>query len=234
MRTLQTEVEGLTRKIKYQDKALQLLLSSRRHHEALSALVHTSITDNFHYIPRVGMPDFLEFLRLAVDRADGFEGVGLRPLRWYREVGSRDYYVDLRHRTMRYKRRWLVLDDDEADCMIEDVQDAGTLAQYWAYMGDVQTFWLRERDFARNLPKFERPRDMALYDREMYFSYDEDKQLLYFDVLDETSPQHQMFAQLQQISGRGVDWIHEVPRSPALAAVPEQPPCPDGIGGATG
>lgn len=214
MQTLLTQVDSLTRRITYQDQALDLLLSSRRHHDALSKLVQTSITDNFRYIPRVGLPDYLDFLRLAVEHADGFEGVHLRALRWYRENGIKEYHVDLRRKQMHYKRRWIILPDDQADAMEADVHDPAVLDYYWSNMGDVETYWMRKADFTRNLPKYEEPRrDMALYDREMYFSYEEDRQLLYFDVLTPASPQFQMFDQLHQIQQRGVDWIRQVPRA---------------------
>ena len=108
---LKASVESLTQRIKYQDQALDMLMTCPRHHDALTALIKKSMSDNFRNIPLVGVSDYLAFLQSAVRHADGYEGVQRQPLRWYRDRHAGPWLVDLRQRKMQYKRRLIVLDN---------------------------------------------------------------------------------------------------------------------------
>jgi hypothetical protein len=68
--TMQAGVESLTRRIRYQDDTLKMLTSRPRHNSVLTALIKTSMSDNFRNTPYVGEADYLRFLTMAIEHSD--------------------------------------------------------------------------------------------------------------------------------------------------------------------
>jgi hypothetical protein len=191
-------VDALTKKISYQEQALDMLIGCPRHNEALTALIKASMSENFRHIPFVGTSDYLRFLEKAVDHSDGYEGVQRRSLRWYRERGASSYLDGLRERRMGYKTRLLILDDDQVTAMREDLNDPDLLNYYWQHTGAVDTYWTSCALFTKNLPGSHLPQDFALYDRRLLVAYDEDRQILTFDTVNDNAPERRIFEALRQ------------------------------------
>jgi hypothetical protein len=191
-------VDALTRKIRYQEQALDMLLECPRHNEALTSLIKASMSDNFRHIPYVGPSDYLRFLDRAVEHSDGYQGVQRRSLRWYRERGAASYLDGLRERKMRYKTRLIILDSDEMETMRQDLNDEDLLAYYWRHTGSVNTYWISSVDFLKNLPGCVLPHDFALYDQTLLISYDEERQILTFDTIDATAAERRIFEALSR------------------------------------
>jgi hypothetical protein len=197
LRILTAGVDALTRKIRYQEQALDMLLECPRHNDALTSLIKASMSDNFRHIPYVGPSDYLRFLDRAVEHSDGYEGVQRRSLRWYMQRGAASYLDGLRERKMRYKTRLIILDADEMEAMSHDLKDASLLAYYWLHTGPVDTYWISTSDFLKNLPGSALPHDFALYDHTLLIAYDEERQILTFDTVDAIASERRIFEALR-------------------------------------
>jgi hypothetical protein len=204
-------VDALTRKIRYQEQALDMLLECPRHNEALTSLIKASMSDNFRHIPYVGTIDYLGFLEKAIEHSDGYQGVQRRSLRWYRERGASSYLDGLRERRMRYKTRLLILDSDEVAAMEEDLTDDDLLEFYWQHTGAVDTYWISTAAFRKNLPGFALPPDFALYDSSLLISYDEERQVLTFDTVKGDAPEPKIFEAVRQHVLHHTDVFNKVP-----------------------
>jgi hypothetical protein len=208
---MQERFEALTAKITYQDEALNMLLTCPRHNDALSQLIRASIGDNFRNIPLVGAPSYLAFLRRAVVHSDGYEGIQRRSLRWYKDTGSGAYLSDLRRRNMKYKTRLFIIDEAEFDQWTCDLDEDEYLKYYWINTGDVATYWMTSGDFLANFPGWTAPpKDLALYDRQLLISYDEQARMLSFDVLDKDSDIARLFQLIEQLAMQGIPALHRL------------------------
>jgi hypothetical protein len=210
-------VDALTRKIRYQEQALDMLLECPRHNVALTSLIKASMSDNFRHIPYVGPSDYLRFLDGAVEHSDGYQGVQRRSLRWYRERGAASYLDGLRERKMRYKTRLIILDSDEMGAMSHDLNDTDLLAYYWRHTGSVDTYWISSADFLKNLPGCILPHDFALYDRTLLVSYDEERQILTFNTINGTAPERKIFEALRHHVLHDTGVFNKVPGMEAVA-----------------
>jgi hypothetical protein len=208
---LQASVAALTANITYQDAALGMLTRSPRHNAALTLLLQASMSDNFRNIPLIGVPKYLEFLKVAIEHSDGYEGVQRQPLRWYKVTGAGSYLVDLRKRDMSFKRRLFIVDDDQVEQMTEDLADDEILDYYWRNTGEVKSYWLTVSEFKRNFPGRRIPRDLALYDRQLLVAYDETNQLLSFDVVKAGSDVLDLFDAVPEMARHGVAVLKEIP-----------------------
>ncbi len=100
---------------------------------------------------------------------------------------------------MRLKIRILIINDEEAAHMQEDLANADIMRYYWSNTGeDVKTFWLLVSTFRRNFPELRVPEDFALYDEQLLIKYDEERQTVTFDVLENMSDEAQVFKKLEQ------------------------------------
>ena len=63
------DVDRLTRRLTFQDRALGMLMEAPRHHTALIELITASMADKFRSIPDVGTAAYLRVLELAIDHA---------------------------------------------------------------------------------------------------------------------------------------------------------------------
>ncbi|GAA1693178.1 hypothetical protein GCM10009745_43340 [Kribbella yunnanensis] len=209
---LNASLGALTERIDYQETALGMLTSCPRHNDALSKLIRSSMSDNFRNIPYVGPAAYLGYLRSAVEHSDGYEGIQRNTLRWYQESGATAYLQELKSKRMKFKTRLFVIDDDEAEQMERDLADEELLAFYWQHTGDVASYWITVSDYRRNYPALIIPRDFALYDHTLLITYDEDKQILSFDVLDPgQSPQAQIFRTLHELTRHQAAAFRPVP-----------------------
>lgn len=205
-------VDALTRKIRYQEQALDMLLECPRHNEVLTLLIKASMSDNFRHIPYVGTSDYLRFLEKAIEHSDGYQGVQRRSLRWYREQGATSYLDGLRERRMHNKTRLIILDVDEFEAMSEDLEDEDLLAYYWRHTGDVDTYWISSAAFLKNLPGSNLPKDFALYDQGLLVSYDEERQILTFDTVDASAAERKIFEAVHQHTLHNTGIFNKVPR----------------------
>jgi len=208
---LRSGVDSLTSRIRYQDEALAMLMHCPRHNEVLTSLIKTSMSDNFRYVPYVPPGLYLQFLTTALKHGDGYLGVQRTSLRWYREQGAGSYLAGLRDRPMSYKKRIFIVDDADVPDMLADLADQETLDYYWSHTGSVETYWIPVADFRKNYPKFEVPDDFALFDRQLLIAYDVDKQVLIFDLLNETRPELKIFTIQDELTSRQVMAFRPVP-----------------------
>ncbi|XUL89197.1 hypothetical protein ACQ86D_23255 [Streptomyces galilaeus] len=210
--SLQSSVEALTAKIKFQDQALGMLLESPRHNDVLTSLIKASLADNFRNVPFVGIPEYLDYLKHAIEHADGYEGVQRKPLRWYRDTGAGSYLYDLKRRHMSYKTRLFIISSEDLLHMQEDLQDLDVLGYYWGHTGDVKSYWMTVEEFRGNFPRISVPSDLALYDRQLTISYDERSQILSFDVKNSERDECKIFDALSNMIEHGIAEVKEVPR----------------------
>jgi len=202
---MHTSVRQLSEQIKYQDSALKMLLSLPRHNEALSALITQSMSDNFRNIPYVTMANYMTILEIAIRHADTFEAVQRHPLRWYEDSRATGYLHALRDERMKYKTRLFVLDDMGQREMEVDVADPDALSTYWRNTGDVDSLWVSEANFRRNFPQTAIPEDFALFDEQLYIAYNEEQQILSFDVLAEDSIMSRIFRDVRHLVASHAD-----------------------------
>ncbi len=207
---LETSVAALTAKITYQDKALGMLLSCPRHNEVLTELIKTSMNDNFRIVPLIGTPAYTEFLKTAIEHSDGYEGIHRNLLRSYRDAGTGSYLFDLKRRSMKYKTRLFIIDDAQAEQMHEDLANDEVLDYYWRHTGAVKSYWMTVAEFRNSFPGVRVPPDLALYDRQLVIAYDENKQLLTFDVTDRLGEECRLFDALNSMINRGFAVLKEI------------------------
>ena len=206
----QQGVERLTRRMTYQDQALSMLISSPRHSEALTALIKASLSDNFRNIPYIGVPTYLHLLSLAINHSDAYEGIQRNPFRWYKERDAGHYLNGLREKEMSIKTRLVLIDDTDLDDMKADLANPEVMDYYWRHTGRVTTFWMTQSEFRKAFPRREVPRDLALYDRQLWVAYDEPTQTLTFDVVDEDAEVCRLFNDLQEMITRGAPELKRV------------------------
>ena len=209
--SVQARFEALTVKITYQDKALDMLLACPRHNDALSQLIKASISDNFKNVPFVGVPAYLNFLRRAIVHSDGYEGIQRKPLRWFKDAGGGVYLSDLRRRNMSYKTRLFIIDEADLGQWNEDLSDKECVKYYWANTGDVSTYWMTAADFLKNFPTWTSvPRDLAMYDRQLLISYDEQAHMLSFDIVGRDSNIVRLFQSIEQLALQGIPALQKL------------------------
>jgi hypothetical protein len=208
------EAQALTMKITYQNEALDMLITCPDHYAALSHLIKTSMSDNFRYIPLVGPPQYLEFLRFALAHASEYEGIQRKPLDWYLKAGGAKYLSDLRKQKMRRKIRLFIIDESDRQQWENDLKDLDCLNYYWESTGaTVETYWMYTNDFLTNFPTWHTPpKDLALYDRHLLISYDESAQLLFFDVLDNNDKIAEIFRSIQGQGRDDIRNLHSLPK----------------------
>jgi hypothetical protein len=121
---------------------------------------------------------------------------------------------------MQYKSRLFVIDDQLVGKMEEDLADPTLLTFYWEHTGEVSSYWITESDFRRNYPSLSIPRDFALYDHMLLITYDEEKQILNFDVVDpDTSPEAQIFRTLNELVQRDDTAFRVIPHAQQYVSV---------------
>lgn len=119
---------------------------------------------------------------------------------------------------MSYKTRLFVLDEAAQREMLEDLRDSELLAYYWENTGDVASDWVSDSAFRKHFPQVPIPQDCALYDRSPLIVYDEERQILGFDVVDENSSPVRIFSDLQQlVQSHSAGELAEIPRVAAEA-----------------
>lgn len=209
------EVDRLTRRLTFADRALSMLMEAPRHHAALTYLITASMNDKFRSIPDVGTAVYLQVLELAVDHADRYEGVQTNGFRWYRDTDAGHYLDGLREKRMHVKTRLLLVDEADLDAMAADLADDDVMRYYWDHTGDVDTFWMSTRDFRTAFPDRELPRDCALYDRQLMVAYDQPRLVLRFDVLEASNDMATLFDDLRGLSLRHDPALRRVGPPPA-------------------
>jgi len=219
--SMHTSVESLTNRIRYQEEALAMLTHCPRHNEVLTNLIRTSMSENFRNIPYIGEADYLSFLGLAIRHSDGYLGVQRKPLRWFRDGNTASYLDGLRERPMSYKKRILIVDDNDVTNMVADLGNQETLDYYWKHTGSVETYWISIAGFKKNCPKIPVPDDFGLFDRQLLIAYDTDRQILIFDLLDENRSELRIFNVQDELSSRGVASFQSVPRTAVAANRPD-------------
>jgi hypothetical protein len=212
LREVQGSVEQLTRRLTYQDEALTMLSAAPRHNEVLTALIKASLWDSFRSIPYVGVPAYLRLLGLAIKHAETYEGTHRTTFRWFIETDAGHYLNGLRDKAMSVKTRLVLIEDAELDAMREDLANPEVMDYYWRHTGDVETYWMTVSEFRKAFPRRDVPRDLALYDRELWVAYDEATQTLSFDVVPEDAEVCRLFADLREMITRGQPELKRVER----------------------
>ena len=88
------------------------------------------------------------------------------------------------------------------------------LEYYWKHSGDIETFWMSIHEYDKIFTGIRVPDDLALYDHQLCISYDEGKELLHFDVVEEEDSLRRLFDSLDQLVRRNKDLLKSVPRQP--------------------
>lgn len=86
---------------------------------------------------------------------------------------------------------------------------------YWRHTGDVETYWMTVSEFRKAFPRRDVPRDLALYDRELWVAYDEPSQTLSFDVVPPDAEVCRLFSDLRGMVGNGQPELKRVERPAA-------------------
>jgi hypothetical protein len=196
-----SQLDNLSKSLEYQQEALTMLLKCRRHGEALTALLSDSIGEKYRYIAFVNETTYLSYLVKAIKHSNRYEGVQRKPVSWFKDAqGFRKNYLNtLRDQQMRLKIRIFVIDDEDLAQMKHDLSDSDLMDYYWSNTGiDVKTFWISSSSFKRNFPEHKLVEDFALYDGQLLIKYDEDRQTVIFDVLENLSEEAHIFKRLQQ------------------------------------
>jgi hypothetical protein len=214
---VRTDVDRLTRRLTFQDRALSMLMEAPRHHEALTELITASMGDKFRSIPDVGVASYLRVLELAIDHAARYEGVHTSGFRWYRDTDAGHYLDGLRDKPMSVKTRLLLVADADLPAMRDDLADDAVMSYYWRHTGDVETFWMSTSDFRTAFPGRDLPRDCALYDRQLFVAYDEPRLVLRFDVLEPVNEMGRLFDDIRELTVRHAPTLRRVepPASPS-------------------
>jgi hypothetical protein len=210
------DISRLTDKISYQDQALSMLTRSPRHNEVLTRLIAASMKDNFRNIPYVGQGAYLEYLCNAIEHSSGFQGVQRRPLRWFREESASAYLHTLRDRTMAYKTRIFIIDDEDVEQMEQDLRDPDTLSYYWDNGGDVDSYWISVENYRRQFPGCRVPDDFGLYDGILLIAYDLDRQVLTFNLVRDTSQERQIFTNQRDLDRFRLTAYRPIPKAPIV------------------
>jgi hypothetical protein len=192
------EAATVTSRLKYHDRALQMLSECPRHGAALHSLISASVSKNFQCIPYVEVGQYLDHLDLAVDHADRFDGIQRKPVSWFKATGAERYLGRLREKRMRSKVRIFVIDEADVAQMTSDLADASVMDFYWSCTGDVETFWISAGDLQDHFPRMAVPRDSALFDRRLSIAYVPQYKVLEFDVLPEGDGQRTVFEELEE------------------------------------
>jgi hypothetical protein len=95
--------------------------------------------------------------------------------------------------------------------MESDLSDESTLQYYWSHTGGVATYWITSRDFVATFPGVEIPGDLALYDRQLLITFDEQTKMLAFDVLKKESGVGRLFDDVDRLKQYNVEFLHELP-----------------------
>ena len=178
--------EKLLKRLNYQDRALDMLLSSGHHSELVSKLIEASIDIKFTKIPFVDPNEYLTHLRHAIRHSSFYQGVQRKPTRWFEKQDAGDYLQTLKDQKMERKVRIFLIDNEDIQQMEENLRDDELMQWYWAHTGeDVESFWISEKVFkARFGDLGEPPEDFALYDEMLLIRYDEPRQVLSFDLVE--------------------------------------------------
>ena len=176
-------------------------------------MIKASLSDSFRSIPYVGVPAYLKMLGLAISHADGYEGTHRTTFRWFFEREAGHYLSGLRDKAMTVKTRLVLIDDADVDAMREDLADPEVMGYYWRHTGDTETFWMTVSEFRKAFPRRDVPRDLALYDRELWIAYDEANQTLSFDVVPPENEVCRLFGDLREMINRGQPELKRVQRT---------------------
>jgi len=196
-----SQLDNLSKSLEYQQEALTMLLKCRRHGEALTALLSDSIREKYRYIAFVNETTYLNYLVKAIKHSNQYEGVQRYPVSWFKDVQEfrKNYLNTLRDQQMRLKIRIFMIDDEDLAQMKHDLSDSDLMDYYWSNTGlDVKTFWISSSSFKRNFPEHKLVEDFALYDGQLLIKYDEDRQTVIFDVLEDLSEETHIFKRLQE------------------------------------
>ena len=202
-----------------------MLTRCPRHNEVLTKLIAASMRDNFRNVPYVGEGAYLEYLSNAIEHSNGFQGVQRRPLRWFRDESASAYLNALREHRMSYKTRIFIIDDADVGQMEHDLSDPDVLSYYWENGGDVDSYWISVDRFKKQFPGSRIPDDFALYDGSLLIAYDIDRQVLTFNLVEESSQERQVFTGQQGLDKLGLSAYQRIPRT-ASPADPSQGSAP--------
>jgi len=190
------QLETASRALKYQEQALDTLLRDKRHTNVLHELITDSVQVKFHHIPFVDINTYFNYLHLAIEQCNKFEGVHNRPVSFYKQVERGEEYLQkLRDRKMLLKRRIFIIDDEDENQMEKDLIDKDLMDFYWRNSGkDMETYWIRYRDFKKYFKTLsEVPADFGLYDNQLLIRYDSEHLVVTFDVIDGESNEQGVF-----------------------------------------
>jgi hypothetical protein len=204
-------VESLTVSIRPQKGALRLIGACPKHEVLLALLIDASIGSRFNNIPYMGTGEYLSYLSTAIHKSDSYQGVQRNPPSWFRDRDAAYYLDALRGKRMARKCRIFIIDDVDVPQMLKDLEDAALLDYYWMHTGPVETYWISVSDFQRSCPGIAVPADFALYDEALLIAYDEDRQTLTFDVIDDSNDNYKIFQSCQQVNDHKLPALKLVP-----------------------
>lgn len=200
------QMRRLSEILDWQDQPLRLLVNARKHSPTIGVLLKASIGEQYRTIASVDSNRYLSLLRQALKSSDRFNGIMRKTVSWFRENNDGATYLqELSSRRMSEKIRVFIIDTAGVKTMQEEMADEGLMTFYWQHTGSVDTYWITEREMRDNYPELGMPDDCALFDRELLIKYDERRQTVFFDIVDERSVERQLFERLHTQIQNGSD-----------------------------
>jgi hypothetical protein len=180
-----------------------MLIASRKHSETTKILLNEN-QKKFKSIPHVSTNEYLDYLRTAIPKSEKFLAVQRKPIRWFTNGNGSPtnggFYLEaLRDNKNMKKTRIFVIDERDLAEMEEDIKDENqVLSSYWKYAGeDVVSYWTttsKLNEFGRQIFLG----DFAIYDDELYISYNHECHVLDFDIIDTKSEKLEIFRELER------------------------------------
>jgi hypothetical protein len=200
------QLDDVSKAIKFQKRALVMLLKSGHFGGLLERLIRDSIVSKFTHIAFVSPIEYLTYLIDAIQYSNSYHGIQRKPIYWFKENSAEVYLRTLRSKKMAEKVRIFLIDDAEVEMMLENLNESSIMDWYWENTGiTVQTYWIACRDFDRHWPGLIHREDFALYDRTLLIKYDETRQVLSFDLVEDSRPESLIFNKLKEQVRAGID-----------------------------
>jgi hypothetical protein len=198
-----TRLEVATRALDLQQEPLRMILSAKRHKEAITRLVSDSLREKYRFISYVYEAQYLRYLMSAISVSNKSTGVKRRPVRSYKSGDSdmmEKYLHALRDRRMKEKVRIFIIDPQDKEDMEQDLANTELMDFYWANAGkDVKSYWITVTDFRNRFAgQLDVPKEFAVYDDELLIEYDEPVLTLFFDIVESSDRRLEVFRRLAE------------------------------------
>lgn len=213
------EMRRLSHLLEIQEPPVQMLVNAGDRFPTIRILLNESVGKQYRTIAPVNPNKYLSLLKHAVSNSDCFNGVMRNTVSWFQQTSEGTSYLkQLADRRMREKTRIFIIDDAMVQRMRDELAEPELMAFYWRNTGQVDTYWIAERDFRQNYGELTLPEDFALFDSKLLIRYDEQRQIIFFDLVEERSPERRIFDELKaQLDNKTNSPFLRIPRGAGSA-----------------